>query len=64
MNTGECRIFIDALDPEGNSLKQLSLDPGSSRDWFSPPTGTLNIWVVCHSGCSGRGELTYDTPAS
>lgn len=47
MNTGECRIFIDALDLGGNPLKQLSLDPGDSRDWFFPPVGTVSIWVVC-----------------
>ena len=64
MNTGECQIFIDALDSEGNSLKQLVLDPGDSRDWFSPPAGAVSIWVVCYSSCSGRGELTYDTPVS
>jgi hypothetical protein len=64
MNSGECQIFIDALDSEDNSLKQLALDPGDSRDWFSPPAGTVSIWVVCSSSCSGRGELTYDTPVS
>jgi len=64
MNTGECPIFLDALDASGNSLTQLLLNPGEGRDWFSPPAGAVSIWVVCHSGCSGRGELTYDTPLS
>jgi hypothetical protein len=63
-NTGECPIFLDALGAAGNSLKNLSLNPGESRNWFSPPEGAISIWVVCHSDCSGRGELTYDTPIS
>ena len=63
-NTGECQIFIDALDGAGNLLLELTLDPGESRDWFHPPPGATSIWVVCNSGCSGRGELTYDTPMS
>ena len=63
-NTGECQIFIDALDDGGNVLQELALDPGDSRDWFSPPQGAVSIWVVCHSDCSGRGELTYDTPVA
>lgn len=63
-NTGECQIFIDALDTAGNVLEELALDPGDRRDWFHPPQGAVSIWVVCNSGCSGRGELTYDTPMS
>jgi len=63
-NTGECQIFIDALDEAGNSLEQLGLDPGDRSDWFFPPSGAVSIWVVCTSGCSGRGELTYDTPTA
>jgi hypothetical protein len=63
-NTGTCQIFIDALDANGHSLLQLALDPGDSRDRFHPPDGAVSIWVVCHSGCSGQGELTYDTPIS
>ena len=63
-NTGNCQIFIDALDAEDNSLMQLALNPGDGRDWFSPPDGAVSIKVVCNSGCSGQGELTYDTPMS
>lgn len=63
-NTGDCRIFLDALDASRNSLKQLALDPGESSEWFSSPEGAVSIWVVCHSDCAGRGELTYDTPVS
>ncbi len=63
-NTGECRIFLDALDANGKSLHQLTLDPGQGVAWFTPPSGAVAIWAVCVNNCSGRGELTYDTPTS
>ena len=63
-NTGDCQIFLDALDAGNNIILELALDPGESREWFRPPSGAVGIWVVCNSGCTGRGELTYDTPMS
>lgn len=63
-NTGDCRIFINALDASGRSVQEVTLDPGQSLDWVAPPPGAVSIWVVCHSECSGRGELTYDTPVA
>lgn len=61
-NTGECQLFLDALDGAGQSVRQLKLDPGEGSPWFSAPEGATSIWVACSSDCSGRGELTYDTP--
>ena len=63
-NTGTCQLFLDALNASGEVILQLPLEPGESRDWFSPPDGAVSIWVVCSSECSGHGELTYDTPNS
>ena len=45
-NTGDCRIFLDALDASGNSLKQLALDPGESSEWFSAPEGAARLQRV------------------
>jgi hypothetical protein len=63
-NTGECPIFIEALDGAGNSVKHVMLEPGQVLAWFSPPIGAASVWVVCSSLCTGLGELNYDTPVA
>lgn len=63
-NSGECTLFLDAFDAAGRSVRQLQLGPGEGREWFAPPPGAVSIWVACHSDCSGRGELSYDTPVA
>jgi hypothetical protein len=63
-NTGDCTLFLDALDENGNLLdgSTLQLNPGQSRHWYYPPSGTAQIVVVCHDACHGDGKLEFDAP--
>ena len=61
-NSGECQLFVDALDAGWSVLDELPLEPGEGRDWYYPPDGAVAIVVVCRNDCTGRGELTYDMP--
>jgi hypothetical protein len=61
-NTGDCTLFLVALDGNRNVVKELQLDPGQSVDWYTPPAGAVAIFAACHEECQGKGELTYDTP--
>ena len=48
-NTGDCTLFLGALDADGNPLhpgRDLQLRPGHSRHWYYPPTGTEQIVAV------------------
>jgi hypothetical protein len=65
-NTGDCTLFLDALDEDGHLVdwSQLQLDPGQSRHWYYPPSGAAQIVVSCHNTCHGNGELEFDTPIS
>ncbi len=65
-NTGDCTLFLDALDGDGTRLdgSTLQLDPGQSRHWYYPPSGAAQIVVSCHNTCHGNGELEFDTPIS
>jgi hypothetical protein len=63
-NTGDCPLFLDALDGGGNSVQQLQLTPGDGVDWFSAPQEAVAIFAVCHQDCSGTGQLTFDTPSA
>jgi hypothetical protein len=62
-NTGGCPISIAGTDEQGRPIMpNLSLEPGKSKKWFYPPSGTVKIIVACFSNCSRTARLEYDTP--
>jgi hypothetical protein len=67
-NTGNCTLFLAAIDGSGNALhpeQDLQLNPGDQFDWYQPPAGAAQIVAVCTKDCAaGTGPtiLEYDTP--
>ena len=64
-NTGDCNLYIGALDADGKPIdpgKDLELIPGASRHWYYPPSGAVQIVAGCDTRCHGQAVLEYDTP--
>jgi hypothetical protein len=61
-NTGDCVLYVVALDQNGVLVDELVLGPGDSRHWYWPPSNTVQIVAVCGKTCHGAAVLEYDTP--
>ncbi len=64
-NTGDCNLFLGALDGDGNPINpqnDVQLYPGDSIHWYYPPKGAVQIVAVCASDCHGQAVLEFDTP--
>ncbi len=66
-NTGDCRLYMIALDANGaynRNLPDVYLEPGDTMSHYTPPANAAQVLVVCSKDCSGQGVLEYDTPNS